>query len=193
MVSIEAERRRRVQEVITDAAMRALFRDGPDATVDAVAELAAVGRATVFRYFPNRDELLAAGLQHAYTGFMDGIPLRQGDDVDAWLTTVLTAVVTRSVRGGAGYLRTLLDPGDGALAEVVRSREERRGELNSRLANELWRAHGRTGRAPRRLIDAVGLLTGPHAIWSLHVDLGLEESRIVERLAWMIRTLTRDE
>lgn len=192
-MSLGEARRRQSAELIAEAAMRALFRDGPNATADAVAELAGVGRATVFRYYPTRDELLAAGLRHAYERFVQSVPTWEGGDPDEWLADVLRAVVSRSLRGGSGYLRTLLDPGHEALAAVVASRGSVRNKFNVGLANELRRAYRGPLPAPRHLVDGVGLLTGPHAIWGLHNDLGLTERRIVERLAWMLRALTLED
>jgi AcrR family transcriptional regulator len=185
--SIEEERRRRVEERIVAAATDVLFRDGPDATVEAVAAEAGVGRATVFRYFPQRDELLAAGLRRAYAGFIGAIAERGNREPDEWLRDVVAASVSRARRGGTGYLRTLLDPGDGALAEVVHDRRPFRRELNERIAADLWQAHGGTRRSPHQLVDVVALLTGPHAIHALHEDVELDDDEIADRLAWLLR------
>lgn len=56
--------RARTRQAIVDAAVRALA-DDPGASLGRVAELADVGRTTLHRYFPERDDLLAAVGTHA--------------------------------------------------------------------------------------------------------------------------------
>ncbi len=50
---------RRVARAIVDSAARVFVEGGPGSNVNAVAEDAGVGRATLYRYFPNRDALVA--------------------------------------------------------------------------------------------------------------------------------------
>ncbi|MBO0920298.1 TetR/AcrR family transcriptional regulator [Cellulomonas sp. zg-ZUI222] len=56
--------RARTRQAILEAAIRALAVD-PSASLGRVAELADVGRTTLHRYFPERDDLLAAVGVHA--------------------------------------------------------------------------------------------------------------------------------
>lgn len=56
--------RARTRQAIVEAAVRALA-DDPGASLGRVAELADVGRTTLHRYFPERDDLVAAVAEHA--------------------------------------------------------------------------------------------------------------------------------
>jgi AcrR family transcriptional regulator len=58
----EDARRNRV--AVIDAALR-LLAEKPDASMQEIADASGLGRTTVYRHFPNRDELFAALLDHA--------------------------------------------------------------------------------------------------------------------------------
>jgi TetR/AcrR family transcriptional repressor of mexCD-oprJ operon len=57
--------RDRTASTILDAAALVFFRHGTSASMDDVADAAGVGRATVYRYFPNRENLIHALLEAA--------------------------------------------------------------------------------------------------------------------------------
>jgi TetR/AcrR family transcriptional regulator, mexCD-oprJ operon repressor len=67
--------RDRTSAAILDAAALVFFRQGTAASIDDVADAAGVGRATVYRYFPNRDALLHALLRDA----LEEMALRLGE------------------------------------------------------------------------------------------------------------------
>jgi len=64
-VGTRSSLRDRTSTAILDAAALVFLRDGTGASIDDVAEAAGVGRATVYRYFANRDALLRALLEDA--------------------------------------------------------------------------------------------------------------------------------
>jgi len=57
--------RDRTASAILDAAALVFFRQGTAASMDDVADAAGVGRATLYRYFPNREALLHALVEDA--------------------------------------------------------------------------------------------------------------------------------
>jgi TetR/AcrR family transcriptional repressor of mexCD-oprJ operon len=67
--------RDRTSTAILDAAALVFFREGTGASIDDVADAAGVGRATVYRYFANRDALLHALLEDA----LDDMAIRLGE------------------------------------------------------------------------------------------------------------------
>ncbi|HVA05016.1 MAG TPA: TetR/AcrR family transcriptional regulator [Acidimicrobiales bacterium] len=67
--------RDRTSTAILDAAALVFFREGTGASIDDVADAAGVGRATVYRYFANRDALLHALLKDA----LDDMAIRLGE------------------------------------------------------------------------------------------------------------------
>lgn len=59
MVSGRARQKQRTRKAILEAAARLLANGGPVPTIDSIADEAMVSRATLYRYFPNLDILLA--------------------------------------------------------------------------------------------------------------------------------------
>jgi AcrR family transcriptional regulator len=65
VVAQSSSLRDRTSAAILEAAAVVFFRHGVGTSMDEVADAAGVGRATVYRYFPNRDALLRALATHA--------------------------------------------------------------------------------------------------------------------------------
>ncbi|MFT6942147.1 MAG: AcrR family transcriptional regulator, partial [Nitriliruptoraceae bacterium] len=61
-------RQRRAQAL--DAVQPLLAAEGVDVTMDQLADAAGIGRRTLFRYFPSREELLAAAIRRSYDQLM---------------------------------------------------------------------------------------------------------------------------
>ena len=54
------------REQVLDAAEIVLAEVGVTATMDEIAEAAGIGRRTLFRYFPSREDLIAAAIERRY-------------------------------------------------------------------------------------------------------------------------------
>ena len=54
------------RERVLDAAEIVLAEVGVTATMDEIAEAAGIGRRTLFRYFPSREDLIAAAIERRY-------------------------------------------------------------------------------------------------------------------------------
>lgn len=94
----------RTREAIIDAAV-ALIERGEDATVEAAATAAGVGRGTAYRYFPNQRALLAAAHPRATAPSM--LPTDAPRDPGERLQIVVREI-TRMTRTTEPALRTML-------------------------------------------------------------------------------------
>src|SRR5260370_38872950 len=72
-VPVRPALRDHIAVAILDAAAAVLAERGEAASMADVAEAAGVGRATLYRYFPSRDALLAALVESAIAEMRDGI------------------------------------------------------------------------------------------------------------------------
>jgi TetR/AcrR family transcriptional repressor of mexCD-oprJ operon len=123
--------RDRITAGILDTAAAVLAERGDSASMAEIAEAAGVGRATLYRYFPSREALLAELANAAYEELCDRIEGAGLDDVDvregiARLSRGFVAAGAKYVallRGGPVPVeRKLADPtaADRRLAEPVR-------------------------------------------------------------------------
>jgi TetR/AcrR family transcriptional repressor of mexCD-oprJ operon len=112
----------RVAAGILDSAAAVLARRGEAASMAEIADAAGVGRATLYRYFPNRDALM--------TGLTTAVVAELCDRIaDAELTTVAVAEgIARVTRGfvGAGSKYS-------ALLQEARKEPAEEAELDSKL------------------------------------------------------------
>jgi TetR/AcrR family transcriptional regulator, mexCD-oprJ operon repressor len=102
----------RVAAAILDGAAQIFALQGAQASMNDVAEAAGVARATVYRYFPNREALL------------DELARAAVSDVDARLESARIDEVAPE-EGIARAVRALVDVGDGF---VLLTRERRRSD-----------------------------------------------------------------
>jgi TetR/AcrR family transcriptional regulator, mexCD-oprJ operon repressor len=112
----------RVAAGILDTAADVLARRGEAASMAEIADAAGVGRATLYRYFPNRDALIRGLTAAAVTELCDRI-------ADAELDTVAVPEgVARVTRGfiGAGSKY-------GALLQTLRKQPADQAELDKKL------------------------------------------------------------
>lgn len=94
----------RTKAAIVDAAVELIGR-GEDATIDAAAAAAGVGRGTAYRYFPNQQALLAAAYPIATATSM--LPDAAPDDPAERLQSVVREI-TGMTRATEPALRTML-------------------------------------------------------------------------------------
>jgi TetR/AcrR family transcriptional regulator, mexCD-oprJ operon repressor len=133
---------RRVAAAILDGAARIFAIQGEQASMNDVAAAAGVARATVYRYFPNRESLLDE-LAHAAVS-----------DVDARLLSARIDEVAPE-EGIARAVRALVDVGD---PFVLLTRERRRSDperFERRLIQPVRRLFER-GQASGEIRDDIG-------------------------------------
>ncbi len=114
----------RVASAILDGAAQIFALQGEQASMNDVAEAAGVARATVYRYFPNREALLDELTQTAVR------------DVDARLTSARIDEVTPE-EGIARAVRALVDVGDSFVLLARERQRSGRERFERRLAQPL--------------------------------------------------------
>jgi AcrR family transcriptional regulator len=172
------------RERILRAVAELLERDGgADLTVPQVAELSGVSLRTVYRYFPTREELLAAAGR-----YIGGELLQQGyptslDDVADLFERACSEFDQRP-----GLVRAM------ALSEVGReARSSRRRERLAAIRHVLDAEVGGLTERERRHAEAVlAYLHNMLAYTTLREEHGLSGDEIGEALSWAIRTLAAD-
>jgi AcrR family transcriptional regulator len=121
---------------ITTAAAELMLQRGFDrTTVDDVAARAGVGKATVYRRWPSKEDLAVAAMETLYTAEMPEVDTGSiRDDLTASYRAALTFVNTPE---GAAYIRTSIAESvrDDRIAQLYREATERR-EAQSRATFE---------------------------------------------------------
>lgn len=157
----------RADEVILDAAARVLAEGGPQRfTVDAVAAAAGVGKATIYRRWPTRADLVLAGASRLT---LEMSPPHTGNLRDD-LVTHLTALATKLTANPAGRLLVAII-GEAAVNEEMRSRltafiRARRSMALDLITRGIERGELPASIDPEELLDLLGapifmrLLTG---------------------------------
>src|ERR1700745_2437733 len=80
--TLQQQKQQVTVDALIDAAQRGMIEHGLDVTVETIADLAGVGRRTVFRHFATREDLLHAALDAAYAEYVRALPQYSGGD---WL------------------------------------------------------------------------------------------------------------
>jgi AcrR family transcriptional regulator len=120
------------QRIIAAAAELLLQRGFERTTVDDVAALAGVGKATVYRRWPSKEDLAVAAMESLYATEMPETDTGSiHDDLAASYRAVLAFVSTPD---GAAYLRTSIAESvrDDRIAALYRSSTERREKQSRR-------------------------------------------------------------
>jgi AcrR family transcriptional regulator len=96
---------RRNRDAVVAAARDVFSREGLDAPLDAVAGRAGVGRGTVYRHFPTREDLIEA-IHHDNLDRFERVVVEAADPADAFLELITEAARLLSAdRGFAELLR----------------------------------------------------------------------------------------
>lgn len=169
------------------AAARELLSRGVTPTVEEAAEAAAISRATAYRYFPNRHELLVAA--HPEVEVMSLMGSRPPTDLGARLDKAVVGLAEVFLGAEQSYramLRLSLEDAD-----------QDRGELSLRKGRRyLWiedaleplRARVPTAEFDR-LVHGVSIVAGIEALITL-VDLAqLSRERALEVIRWSAQAL----
>jgi AcrR family transcriptional regulator len=184
---------RRAQKARTRAALieaaRGILADGETPTVEQAAEAASVSRATAYRYFPTREELLvAAHPEIEAESLLGDEPPR---DPEARLDAVVTGLVEIFLGAEESYramLRLSLDPDPAGRGELTL----RKGRRYPWIEEALEPVRERLGAERfRRVVHAVSVTVGIEALVTL-VDLaGLSREEATEVMRWSARSLLR--
>lgn len=184
---------RRNQKARTRAALVAAARDllaeGNTPTVERAADRASISRATAYRYFANRHELLIAAHPEVEAASLLGEnpPLDPEQRVDA-VVAALARIFLDAEQSYRAMLRLSLesDPADRGQLALRQGRrflwiEDALEPVRSRLS----------GRDFRRLVDALSVVAGIEALVTLTDLAGLSRKRAVDVMRWSARNLLR--
>lgn len=131
-------RAKRRETILSAAAELFAGRDYADVQVDEVAKRAGVGKATLYRYFPSKEELYLESLERALGGLEQRLDAESGPGVTA--VTRLTAMVSALIDTLSEQLPTLkLLGGD-------------QSDLADRMRRILRRRSARTAMALRQVL-----------------------------------------
>lgn len=184
----------RSREAIKAAVRTILIEEGPGAiSHQRVAEVAGVGRATVYRHWASTDEmvfsLVAENPFRLLSPTLEG-PLDQR--LGAWLSWVDTNFSTHESRATLLHIvtRSPIDPAADHL------RERRTTELVHHLGEAIGPDHGWERLSPTERRQGLSLLVGPLLFHLLmlneRVPKGSIEQSVSAFLAWLQRQATKD-
>ena len=173
-----------------------LTTEGLAISMETIAEEAGVGRSTLFRHFPSRDELVARALDESLAHFHDQIPaaIEESAGLETWLMSTVSSLHRMQLTAGRG-LWQLAAADDRELppliAKVNKKRRRTRRETTLALAGEAWRRSGATGPVPVEVELAFALAFSSFTAHSVNVDYGAEEQDTVRMLVELLLSLLR--
>jgi AcrR family transcriptional regulator len=173
----------RRRERVLDAVQPLLAEEGVDVTMEQLAEVAGIGRRTLFRYFDSREELIAAAVRRSFDQLLDEVfaDPEPGLGPEEMVATVLRRTHAVAERMGRAHWQVATVPhSHPELGEAVLVRREARARYVERFTDELWRRCGRVDDPPRWLVDSFGLVESLFAHEALRRDLGRSSEEIVE-------------
>jgi AcrR family transcriptional regulator len=182
----ELARTRIVHGAATVLALR-----GIDATVEEVAEAAGVSRRTVFRYFANHSELLAAGIAEigmTIDARMPGPPA-PGADVRDWLTEYATSLheLLRQVIGRAFWDIHIGQPDvPPELNEAMKALTARRHRYADERATAAWRALGGKRAVPSWVVEAFAIQCSAFATNAMAMYDVQMAGRLTAQILWAV-------
>ena len=153
-----------------------------DLSVPAVAKRSGVSVATIYRYFPTRDELLAAAAEEPARQALEHHPARREGDDDLM---AFQRAMWQEFATNLPLLRHQISSQAGR--EMRAARTERSHDL---LAAYLAAQGIDTETdAGQRLISLLMLVTGSLALVELHDRQGLAVDEAIDRSSWAVRAL----
>jgi AcrR family transcriptional regulator len=173
------------RELILEAVAKRLEHDDPASiSVPEIAEAAGVSLRTVYRYFPTREELLAASAEWINERMFGG--LGYAESIDELLVHIPQAF--ERFGDHPRLVRTM------ALTEVGRSvRASRRQQRLEAMRKALAEVTEGLPSGERRRAEAViGALYDMAAWVSMHEEAGLDGREAGEAVVWAVETLLDD-
>ena len=176
---------------IVRATRRLLVTKGLDVSMDDIATEAELGRRTVFRYFPSRDELIARAMNESLEHFNHQVTNSMNSETDfgTWLFSVVQSLHQTQIRAGRGLWQlAATDDKDlsAPLAEVNEKRRRSRHLLTRSIAKEAWKRSGQSGQLPRDIELAFALTISSFAVHSLHIDYSAQQDETVRAISSML-------
>jgi AcrR family transcriptional regulator len=182
-MSLRTEQRELTRSKILRAVLDLVADDAlDDLSMPAVARRSGVSLATIYRYFPTKDALIAAAAREpARLAFADGFAVTDGDDVLAAFLQGLWP----DLAGNLPLLRHQLSSAAGREMRASRLEQSRRryAEYLPQFGIDPDSAEG------ERLIAALVLVTGSLALVELHDRQGLPVADAMETACWAARAL----
>ena len=172
------------RERVLEAAEVVLAEVGVTATMDEIAEAAGIGRRTLFRYFPSREDLIAAAIERRYQRLdrevFDDAHLA-ADDPDELIRRVLTTTHRVAAQMGKAHWQVAADREVlNGLGAAAAARQRARRHYVQRFTERLWELAGGPPPPPAWLADAFGLLESLFTYQALRLDFGRDEPDIVD-------------
>lgn len=176
---------------ILRAARHLLASDGLGISMEAIADKADVGRSTIFRHFPSRDELVARALDESLSHFHGQVPgaIAETVGLEEWLTSTVAALHHLQMTAGRGLWqlaaaddRDLPPP----IARINKKRRRTRHETTLTLAGEAWRRSGATGPVPKEVELAFALSFSSFTAHSINNDYGADEQDTVRMIVQLL-------
>ena len=183
--SLREQQAELTRELILEAVADRLERDDPtDISVPEIAAASGVSLRTVYRYYPTRQELLAAAAEWINERYLGGLGFPE--TVDELLVHLPQAFETFGKH--PRLVRTM------ALTEVGRSvRASRREQRLAAMRKALAEVTDNLPRRERRRAEAIfGSLYDMSTWVSMHEEAGLNGREAGEAVAWAVETLVDD-
>ena len=182
---------------ILRATRRRLAITGLGVSIEEIAAEAGLGRSTVFRHFPSRDDLVARALTDSLTRFHAQVfdAINEVSDLDKWLLDVVATLHGSQIRAGrALWQLAASDDADlsAPIAQANRLRRDARKQLTRSIADVAWTKASGKGSAPQEIEMAFALAISSFAIHSLNVDYEVDESVSVASIASMLSAHLRE-
>ncbi len=186
---------RQRREEALDAVQPLLATEGVDVTMDQLADAAGIGRRTLFRYFPSREELLAAAIRRSYDQLMAEV--FELGELDLAPEQMIRLVLERThlvaERMGRAHWQVAADPeSHGELGDAVMARQQARVRYVARFVGEVWERSGRRDAPPRWLVDTFALVESLFAYQGLQRDLGRTTDEIVDTTSQLMVAALRE-
>lgn len=178
--------KQRTRDALVEAA-REIVASGETPTVERVAELADISRATAYRYFPNQQVLLVAA--HPETGATSMLPARPPKDGAERLDLVIdrfTRMILETEVQQRTMLRLSLEPDPAKRAQLPL----RQGRAIAWIEEALEPLRGQLDDASlRRLVLAIRSATGIEALAWLTDIGGLSRKEATALMRWSAQAL----
>lgn len=190
---------------IREAALQIVGRDGFDAKVEDIAQLAGVSARTIFRHYESHDQLIAATVKDIYeecglpplvenvTEQLDEVS-RTIDGLDEWIDFVALAFHTRSAEIFGAAFWDIHGPrrrDTEALAHVAVLRHQYRVRGVDHFVRLTWQKAGGVGDPPEDLVLAYALHLSAFTTQALTVDFDRTPTEIAALVADILKVITR--